>query len=291
MSVREASKAAARAAILALQAFRRRQPEPEAPPPDAGWPSDIPFDPKRKRYYFVEPDLTRNPSDFELLNTEELYNLTNPFPDGTRYPIRTGRYSFQLEGRRHPDSYGLPTMLTRPRLFVARRNKPLDAYGFSELYVSSRARDLLRSVDPDAFEFAECETLSRRSIKVEPYWMVAIKRPVDGFDETRSVFDVARGFDGVTGEPFEGPHFAHLFDIHMRPDLPEDFHAFFFPRFQRTMVFDRTLVEAWKAARLSGWMFTPLQPPSPRERRANMYSPNFMYWYKAQYRDRIPGQG
>lgn len=249
------------------------------------WPDDIPYDPRRKRYYLVDVDSKRNPSDFELLNAEEIYPLTPEPIGGRRLPIRAGRYRCEVEGM-HPRSYGLPELRAKPRLFVALKNKPLDAYGFGERYVSSRARALLRSIDADAFEFAECETLSRRGIEVEPYWMVENVRPVAGFDEARSVFELASGFDGSTGEPYEGPYWSALIDIHMKPDLPEDHHAFFFPRYLAHMIFDQVLADAWRAAGLSGWTMSPLQPPAPKERKPNLYGQSFGYWYGAKYRDK-----
>lgn len=252
------------------------------------WPSDIPYDPERKRYYLVDADLRRNPSDFELLNAEEIYPLTENTFEGRHLPITAGRYRCEVGGGMHPRSYGLPPLRATPRLFVARKNRPLDAYGLGKLYVSSRARDLLLAIDPEAFEFAECETLSRPSVAVEPYWMVENVRPVEGFDEARSVFRMTKGFDGMTGEPYEGPYWAALVDIHMKPDLPEAYHAFFFPRYSHHMIFDHVLADAWRSAGFSGWSFTPLQPPAPKERKPYLYGDSFGYWYEAKYRGPPP---
>jgi hypothetical protein len=249
------------------------------------WPDDIPYDRSRKRYYLVHADLRRNPSDFELLNAEDIYPLTDPTFDGRHLPITAGRYRCEVGGGMHPRSYGLPDLRARPRLFVALKNKPLDAYGLGKRYISTRARELLLSIDPDAFEFFECEVMSRRGIAVEPYWMVENVRPVQGFDEAGSVFRRASGVDGLTGEPYDGPYWSALIDIHMKPDLPEHHHAFFFPRYIHHMIFDGLLVDAWRTAGLTGWSFTPLQPPAPKERKPNLYGDSFAYWYGAKYRD------
>jgi hypothetical protein len=250
------------------------------------WPSDIPFDPERPRYYVVHGDLSRNPSDAELLNEDQLYPLGAPLADGRRYPIRTGRYERRIAGRLYAYDYGLPVLMARPRLFVARRNKPLDAYGFDPFFVSTRAKDLLRGMDADAFEFAECETVSRAKVEVEPYWMMTNVRPVDGFDEARSVFTtVAEGRD-AGADADRTPFFAELIDIRMGPDLPAGAHAFFFPRFVHKMIFDRALVEAWRAAGLTGWRFSPLQPPAPDERKYIDMVQGGDYWAMGKYRDR-----
>ena len=247
-----------------------------------GWPADIPFERSRKRYYHVHADFTRNPSDFELMNPLEAL--------GTKFPFKGGAHECSMPGSSHPVRYGLPELLARPKLFVARQNKPLDAYGLSSiLYVSSRAKELLSSIDKGAFEFVECETLSRRSVSIEPYWMVAIARPLVSFDEQKSIFEWAAGEDGVTGEPYVGPHIANFYDIHMPPGLHEDWHAFFFVKdVRQRMVFDQLLIEKWRSNKLSGWTFAPLQPPAPSERRATMAGEHFMYWYGAKYRTAKP---
>jgi Protein of unknown function (DUF1629) len=247
------------------------------------WPTDIPFDPKRRRYYLVDVDVNRNPTDCQVLNQEEVFHMTPPMLDGRRYPITAGTREYPIPGHPHHERYGLPRMRAKPQLFVGRYNKLLDSYGLDKVrYVSDRAKELLCSIDAEAFEFAECDARSRKGVNVGPYWMMTVIRPVDGFDEERSVFEWNEGTDGVTGVPYRGPYFSHLYDIHMLPGLGEDVHAFFFPRYSRAFVFDQVLVDAWRAQKLSSWVFTPLQPPTPRERRAARMGST--YWYRGKSR-------
>jgi Protein of unknown function (DUF1629) len=252
----------------------------------SAWPTDIPYDPNRRRYYLVDADLHGNPSDFELLNEEEVFPLTAPAPDGRRHPVKAGAREYQIPGRARPDTYGLPRLRAKPRVFVGRRGEPLDSYGFDQVrYVSTRAKELLCSIDAEAFELVECETRSREGVEVEPYWMITVIRLVDAFDEERSVFEWSEGVNGLTNVPYRGPYFSRLYDIHMLPTLGEDIHAFFFPRYWRNFVFDQVLVDAWRAQTFSGLVFTPLQPPAPWERSVTWFGgDNLRYWYHGKYR-------
>lgn len=248
------------------------------------WPADIPFDPARKRYYRPDLDFTRAIGGFQFLNAEEVFFMSEAI-HGVRYPLLAGARRIQVPGRPRLDTYGLPPTRSRPKLKVGTRNRPLDVYAMNQIFVSTRARELLSAIDAEAFEFIECDTRSRKGVEVEPYWMMAIIRPVEAFDEDRSVFTIVKGFDGVTNEPYEGPYFSDLYDIHMLPGLDERFHAFFFPRYPRAMIFDEVLADEWRARRLSGWVMTPLQPPTPKERQAGkMGGTNFSYWYRGDYR-------
>lgn len=219
----------------------------------------------RKRYYLVSEDLRRNPSDYEILNEAEIYPCSEADAEGKRHSIRQGARSYAL----HPmgsTSYGLPQLRAKPRVFIALKNKPLDIYGFhTRRVVSDRAKQLLDEIDPTAFDFAECETITHKGLQIAPYWLMDIARAVDGFDEVHSVFETAKGVDGLTGEPYLGPHFSALHDIQMSPDIPVSHHAFLLQKFRLRMVFDEVIVDAWRASRFSGACFNPLQPPTASE--------------------------
>lgn len=250
------------------------------------WPKDLPYDPKRRRYYLLSESLVRNPSDYEVLNEEEMYPRTSPFPDGKTYPVMPGRRKFRLPGKSHDSTYGLPNFLTKPIVSVARRNKPLDIYGFHDRrLISSRAKRLLSEIDPTGFDFMECKTISRKSVQVEPYWMMSVARLVTEFDEARSAFELAKGVDGMTGDPYEGPHISHLYDIHMSSDLPQNFHVFLMSRHPLRMVFDEVLADAWRKNRFTGAEFLPLQPPTPKERSGR--SAKLSYWSTGRFRDYV----
>ncbi|RYG36040.1 MAG: DUF1629 domain-containing protein [Burkholderiales bacterium] len=219
----------------------------------------------RKRHYLVSQDFNRNPSDYEILNDADIYPANVHHADGTRHPVTAGARSFSLQGM-VPTSYGLPKLRAKPKVFVALRNKPLDIYGFgTRRVVSDRAKSLLVEIDPTAFDFVKCDTITRKDFVVAPYWMVDIARAVDGIDEERSVFELAEGVDGITGQPYYGPHFHQLHDLHLSSDTPPEFHAMLLKQFRSHMIFDEVIVDAWRALRFSGAAFLPLQPPTQSE--------------------------
>lgn len=249
------------------------------------WPDDLPYDPARKRYYILSEDLMRNPSDYEVLNESEIYPKTPPFADGQTHLIRAGARRYTMPGERYESSYGLPHFLTKPKVLVARERKPLDIYGFhSRRLVSTRAKQLLSEIDPGAFDFVECETVTRKGLEVEPYWFMDIARLVDKFDEERSVFETYEAIDPKF-EHYHPLQIRELHDIYMSPDLPPHFHAFILARASLRMVFDEVLADAWRERRFTGAEFIPLQPPTPKERRGRGY--NFLYWSTGRYREHM----
>lgn len=145
----------------------------------------------RRRFYTVEADLRRNPSDLEFVNQAEV--LRHSSVPGAY--IRAGMHHHALEGLGAPLCFGLPVLRGKPALIVGVNEDEgdlLDIYGLSERYVSPRAKELLYSIDPDAFEFAECATVDGSGRPLEPYWMMDVIRVVEQWDETRSkIFGIA----------------------------------------------------------------------------------------------------
>jgi hypothetical protein len=236
------------------------------------WP-DLPYDPRRKRFYLVAEDLSRNPSDYEVFNEDKNYPWTALLPDGQTFPITTGARRLKLPGSAYESWYGLPNLLVKPRVLVARQNKPLDIYGFHTCRViSTRAKQLLCKIDAAAFDFVECDTVTRTNLVVEPYWMIDIARLVYEFDEARSVFELAKGVDGVTGEPYEGPHVSLLHDIPCRRTYRLSSTRSYWHDTGCTWCFDHVLADAWREHRFTGTEWVPLQPATPRERRRRGYT-------------------
>lgn len=241
-------------------------------------PEHVRFEPGRRRLYTVGTDAIRNPSDYEILNEKDFYPLAHSAETGEAYVTSAGARTFRLPGKTFDSHYGLPVLRAKPKVFVAMKNKPLDIYGFLwRRVVSTRAKKLFDEFDPEGFDAVECETITRRGVHIEPYWLISIARLVERFDEERSVFELARGEDGVTGEPFEGPHIAELHDIHLPTDFPAHHHAFIFAKHAAHMIFDGVLVDAWRARKLTGAEFIPLQHPTPAECKAR--PPYVPYWW------------
>jgi Protein of unknown function (DUF1629) len=253
-------------------------------------PADVQIEPGRRRLYRVSSDLLRNPSDYQILNEQEFYPLTRSAQTGEEHLTFAGARRFRLPDRAHDITFGLPALRAKPKVFVAMKNKPLDIYGFlTRRVVSTRAKNLLDELDPEAFDAVECETVTRRGVSVEPYWLIDIARLVDRFDEERSVFELAKGEDILTGEPYEGPHIANLYDIHLPANFPAEHRAFVFAKHLNHIIFDGVLVDAWRAHKFTGAEFEPLQHPTPAECKAR--PPHVPYWwskYKAFHDGRKP---
>lgn len=241
-------------------------------------PADVQFEPGRRRLYKVSSDLLRNPSDYQILNKQDFYPLARSVETGEWQVTYAGARTFRMPGFAHERTFGLPILRSKPKVFVAMKNEPLDIYGFlTRRVVSTRVKNFFDELDPEAFDAEECETVTRRGLSVEPYWLIDIARLVDRFDEERSVFELAKGEDGVNGEPYEGPHIANLHDIRLPAGFPAQYRAFVFAKHLNHMIFDGALVDAWRARKFSGAEFVPLQHPTPAECKAR--PPHVPYWW------------
>jgi hypothetical protein len=237
-----------------------------------------PLDPDRWRYYIVERDILRATGDYALLNKDEL--------------VKNGRWLGHLDIRvdagTYPNGYpayyggwfGLPDLCVKPQIKVGIRAKLLDVYGQGHnlWYVSTRTKFLLESIDAEAFEFFECETTSRRGAVVEPYWMMAVKRVVMEFDEDRSDI-VERG--GRSPLP-EGMSIgiSNINDFYPAADMSKDWHAFYLLKYDDLFIFDQAIVDCWRAEKFTGWMFSPLQPPTKKEARKSLLFKNPSYYFR-----------
>ncbi len=219
----------------------------------------------RRGFYLVGPDMDYNPSDFAFVNEAEA--LVNGRMSGT--------HEFFLEGREVPISIGLPPLCKTPALIAgADEDQLLDMYGLRKRYVSTRAKTLLSSIDPDAFEFAECVTTDGEGIPIEPYWMMDVIRMVDRFDEEHSsVVHFSDRFPDAPGNPY----FLMLNDMHF-PDVSAETHAFYLLRYTTRFIFDEVLAAAWRDAGLLGARFSPLQPPTEAEFEQHSSFDNYPYW-------------
>ena len=173
---------------------------------------------------------------------------------------------------------GLPVFTDRPRLRLSPRRRLYDFYGTGPYFVSEAARALLEGIDGAAFEFEECETIDKRGGPMASYWLMDVARLIQHFDEARSDFATAWQRDPDARAAAPHPAILRLNDIHMLPGFPEEWHAFRLARYGTHFIADAEIVDAWRAAGLSGAEFTPLQPPTARERRSQGRFYNFPYW-------------
>jgi hypothetical protein len=245
---------------------------------DTVTPIERSFDPARKRHYLVTMDSRRSTTDMEVLNEDAIVWGKEWWE---KHNIRKFA-GFNSEGT--PDHYsispGLPWFSEKLRIKVGLRNKPLDAYQISgNKYVSPRAKRLLESIDPGGFEFAECHTITRHNVELEPYWMMAVKRVIDQFDEDNSVYRERGGRNPEPVPPGTAMRITHLYDIRMLPGMPESDHAFYFLKYASLFVFDEALVDHWRLGKLNGFVFSPLQPPTKKELKSTAGWWNWEYHY------------
>jgi hypothetical protein len=221
----------------------------------------------RRRFYRVQPDFRYNPSDMEFLNEDEA------LIDGRRI----GPRAYEFSSHRDPVYYGNPDMRVKPKIRIARKNKPIDIYGFfPELFISSQVKDLLTALDSDAFEYSECETINRKGEPVAPYWMTAIVRIVEDFDRERSDFTTVQEVSEPTDIDY-GNAVWELYDLYMKPDFPANHHAFRLSHFGR-LIFDEVMVAVFMQNKLRGFVFSPLQAPTPHELKTPAHFRISQYW-------------
>lgn len=238
-----------------------------------------PFDPDRKRYYIVDADISRSFSDFSILNEEE-FILNRKWAGHITIKEYAGKRD-DGTNRYYGGLYGLPELYAKPKIKVGLKNSPLDAYAMLGItYISTQAKLLLERIDPDAFEFAECDTISRKSIQVEPYWMMMVKRVVSRFDESRSVFREVGGNDPRPVPSGQSVGIRDLYEMRMPPDFPDSHHAFHLIKYSRGYIFDEVIVDEWRHMKLTGLLFSPLQPPMKSEEKMWARYINKDYFWK-----------
>jgi hypothetical protein len=243
----------------------------------------------RKRYFVVSPDSRFNPSDCDFVNKDEA--LING---------RTaGRHEHESRYRNYPFCTGLPQLREKPRLVIGEyEGELLDTYGFNIRFVSDRAKRLLETLDPEGFEFVECDAVHVDGRPLETYWYMNAVRAVEEFDEARSSF--IRYADRNPGTPDSlNPAIVALNDIVWLPDLPGDSHSFYLTRCGLHFIVDEAIADAWRDAGFKGALFTPLQPPLLRdlgldeEYETYLSFVNYPYWNEAAQamraeRERLP---
>jgi hypothetical protein len=232
--------------------------EPGGPPPN----------PERRRFYLFDKILTGDAAAYDWPNKRSCT------PNGSLL----GRHRHRIEGSGMSTCVGLPTFTERPKFRLSPRRRLYDFYGYGPYWVSGKAKALLERIDAAAFEFEECETIDGQGRPIATYWLMDVARLVQRFDEASSDFATYAHRNPDAPDVATNPAITRLNDIHMLPGFPEDWHAFRFARYGTHFIADGEIVDAWRAAGLSGAEFTPLQPPTAREMRSKGRFYNFPYW-------------
>lgn len=239
-----------------------------------------PFDPNRKRYYIADVDLATSRGDYDWMNWPDCKQPLQPGQIPKAVIIPAGK---DMAGREvdHIRSWGVARFRETPRVKVALKNKPQDVYGNVNInfVISSRAKSLLERIDPEGFEFVECETTTRKSLTLDSYWIAGLKRVVTEFDEEKSNF---RWGGAPEDQLISGKvrNIGQLYNIYFMPDLPDDYHSFWMLQHSTFPIFDEAIVDAWRAAKLRGLRFSPIQPASKEDlKRIDSFN-NMEYYYE-----------
>ncbi|MEN2787208.1 imm11 family protein [Sphingomonas qilianensis] len=236
---------------------------------------ETPFDPKRPRFYLLDMDLRAEP-DFDFTNEDVA--LIEQRTAGTHVvQVRDTGYEYHI---------GVPTLAAKPEIVVGSRTRgkrPLDLYRGNGMFLSDRFKRLLDAIDPDAFEVAECLAFAPSGKPIDPYWWFDVVRVLDAVDEERS--ELSRLVDN----PFSSKSaineilYFKLQDIRMRPEVVGSAHLFRLAPARSDIIVDQVVADAIRAEALFGVRLTPLQPPSPDERKNHFYFGNYPYWTDKGY--------
>lgn len=245
---------------------------------------DRPVDPTRKRYYLVQTDFRRAVTDMAELNLDE---FKGPGWMGRNVVRRFVEKDADGYDRYLGGGFGLPKIESQPRIKVGLRNKLVDAYRISgRFYISSRAKRLLEAIDGEAFDFVECETITRHERPVEPYWLTDVSRVITEFDDSRSVFQEAWGDNERPISTRQVRRLSTIYEMAFLKDFPDSFHAFYLLHYMTYFFFDEVIVDCWRKEKLSGLVFSPMQPPTKSElldSGAYLYSNNYYFWEESRH--------
>lgn len=222
-----------------------------------------------KRYYLVGQNLLDTNTGYSFANEAEA------LIDGRT----AGTHEYRVPGFERPVRIGIPPLREKPRLIVRGKVRDVrDYYGDRPRFVSTRAKQLVERIDPDGFEFAECETFDIRGTPIQSYWWMEAIRWVEKFDEERSVFEWTRDRFPAAPDAQNNPSIFALHEMRMSEGFPEEYHAFWLAHYQNYVVFDEVLADAWRSEGLKGAVFTPLQTPSEAEMKDHNLFVNYPYW-------------
>jgi hypothetical protein len=228
-----------------------------------------------RRFYIAAEDSRATFEDCEWVNRGSEMYLPGP------------RRTTQIDDpySENPFHCGMKRFARPAHFQIGRKSKPplKDAYTHYITVLSPRAKELLESIDREAFEFMECETTDRGGEPIDGYFAFGIKRAVIEFDlEGSDVEYVWEDNPSLLDHGLKSLKngFGHIF--YLSPlGIPADAHAFHISRLRRDrMIFDDVLVDAWREAGFTGLVFTPLQEPSEAEfAESEWWSDSYqLYW-------------
>jgi hypothetical protein len=147
-----------------------------------------------------------------------------------------------------PDKGGFPALREKPRIVfdASKGPEPRDLEGgFSGYWlVSERLWQVMKSVDPQAFDFVECDIRLADGTPMPRRFLCDVVRELDAIDEERSRLDIEINEDFVNGKFYS---IAGGASLAMRSEVVRDAHVFLTP-FSTFVIASREFVDAVHAA-------------------------------------------
>lgn len=194
--------------------------------------------PQAGQYYLFSPDLESS-RPFRGAEVENLSVLLDP----PRIILR-------------PDNGGFPALCEKPRIVLdaSKGPEPRDLEGGFGGYwlVSERLWQVMKSVDPHAFDFVECDVRLADGTAMPRRFLCDVVRELDAIDEERSRLDIEVDEDFVNGKFYS---IAGGASLAIRSEVVRDGHVFLTP-FSTFVIASREFVDAVHAAGL---------PTNPRD--------------------------
>ncbi|MCO7472213.1 DUF1629 domain-containing protein [Stenotrophomonas maltophilia] len=189
--------------------------------------------PQAGQFYLFSPDLESNRA-FRGAEFENLSALLDP----PRIILR-------------PDDGGFPALREKPRIILdaSKGPEPRDLEGgFSGYWlVSERLWRVMNSLDPQAFDFVECDVRLADGTPMPRRFLCDVVRELDAMDEERSRLDIEIDEDFVNGKFYS---IAGGASLAIRSELVRDAHVFLTP-FSTFVIASRGFVDAVHAAGLA----------------------------------------
>ncbi|MHB9878999.1 imm11 family protein [Pacificimonas sp. ICDLI1SI03] len=239
---------------------------------------NIPYDPKRKRYYLMSKDWGDFPDD--VIKGVEFENRNSAF---TAVNIEEHRKRGSSTKYHTSDTVQVET----PRLTVLNmKSDLLDVYDTdSRRFVASeRFKNIITNIDPDGVQTWSAVTKMKNGRDGPPYWILQPTRRLDCVDEERSDIQYTGQAREITnGEMVPTLGYSELNNVFMNEAKVGNAHIFQL-LLKTGKIVDEAIVDAYRAAGLKGALFTPLQPRMPQEDREEAGYKNSQYWVMRGYK-------
>ncbi|MGJ5029085.1 imm11 family protein [Bradyrhizobium sp. HKCCYLS2038] len=190
---------------------------------------------KKRKFCTIRGRTASRASGFEVLNGQALF-LTGP----RTFLPPLGRRGF----RDYPER---PVFMADAR--IGRLHRDFEEYS-GYWFVSVKMKRVLQDIDPEAFEFLECEVRSAEGERQPPRFLCDVTRILDAVDEPRSTVQAATASDGSR-------YYRLLSDsiLAFKEEVVGRSHVFRMKYFEAAVVCDDEFRQACRSAELKGISF------------------------------------